>query len=790
MTYEQEKNSQDINLKDLFFYLLARWQWFLVSMLIFGGLAWLKYARTPFTYFRQATVIIKDPSNKTYTAGLDRYDNYINKVNVANEILQFRSKKLMQEVVRRVHADVSYQYKDGLRTSELYATAPVAVSFPDATPETYISLNLRVEDEKHVRITDLSSAGEGDSWVIAMKDTVKLGGMRLAVSPTSYCTRSWFGKEINVSKRPLSSVAAYYLANLGIRQEEDASSILTLSLKDASPSRAEDVLNMLITAYNEDAIRDKNQVAVNTADFINERLIIISRELGGVESELETYKRDNRILDINNTASAYLDESRKSNSEALEMETQLRLATYIKDYLEDHTKDGDLIPSNTGIDNASVESQISQYNAIKLRRDKLIEDSSNSNPVVEELNNSLHAMKQSIIRAVDNMIVSINVRKRDAQSREVRAQSRVASIPTQEREMLSIERQQKIKEALYLFLLNRREENAITQAMADNNARVIDGATGSNAPIAPVRSRIMLLGLLIGFALPAVWLMVRLFMDTYVHSRRDLKGRVSVPFLGEIPQGRDKSRSKGKRQEMVVTADGNDMTSEAFRILRTNMEFMGRKEHPAQVITFTSFNEGAGKTFISRNLALTLVFAKKRVLLIDMDIRKGTLSHHLHGHGHKMGLTNYLADASVQVDDIIRPVEGVEGLDIIPAGTVPPNPAELLMDERLDKLVEELRQRYDYIVADSVPVGIIADASIANRVADLTIFVVRAGKLDRRQLPDIESLYQEKRLRNMALVLNGVDIAHRGYGYGYGYGYGRYGYGYGYGYGKGKKNKK
>ena len=780
MTYEQEKNSQDINLKDLFFYLLARWQWFLASMLIFGGLAWLKYARTPFTYFRQATVIIKDPSNKTYTAGLDRYDNYINKVNVANEILQFRSKKLMQEVVRRVHADVSYQYKDGLRTSELYATAPVAVCFPDATPETYISLNLRVEDEKHVRITDLSSAGEGDSWVIAMKDTVKLGGMRLAVSPTSYCTRSWFGKEINVSKRPLSSVAAYYLANLGIRQEEDASSILTLSLKDASPSRAEDVLNMLITAYNEDAIRDKNQVAVNTADFINERLIIISRELGGVESELETYKRDNRILDIDNTASAYLDESRKSNSEALEMETQLRLATYIKDYLEDHTKDGDLIPSNTGIDNASVESQISQYNTLKLRRDKLIEDSSDRNPVVEELNNSLHAVKQSIIRAVDNMIVSINVRKKDALSREMRAQSRVASIPTQEREMLSIERQQKIKEALYLFLLNRREENAITQAMADNNARVIDGADGSNAPIAPMRARIMLMGLLIGIAIPAVWFLIQLFMDTYVHSRRDLKGRLSVPFLAEIPQA---PRKDSKRQGPAVSSDGNDINSEAFRILRTNMNFMEKRDQPMQVITFTSFNEGAGKTFISSNLALTLVFAKKRVLMLDMDIRKATLSHH-YVH-HKVGLTNYLASDSVQVDDIIQHVPDVEGLDLIPAGTIPPNPAELLMDERLDQLMAELRQRYDYIIADSVPVGIIADATIANRVADVTVFVVRAGKLDRRQLPDIESLYQEKRLKNMALVLNGVDAVHRGYGYGYGYGYGRYGYGYGYG--KGKK---
>ena len=778
---EQDKHSQDVNLKDLFFYLLARWKWFLLSMLFFGGLAWLQYSRTPFTYFRKATVIIKDPSNKTYTAGLDRYDNYINKVNVANEILQFRSKKLMQEVVKRVHADVNYKYKDGLRTNELYSHAPVSVSFPDATPEMAISFTLTVVDRKHVRISDMQGQEGVAPKVVPMNKSVRIGGVRMVVAPTSFCTENWMGKEIQVLKLPLSAVASYYLANLGIRQEEDESSILTLSLKDASPARAEDVLNMLITVYNEDAIRDKNQVAVNTAEFINERLIIISRELGGVESELETYKRDNRILDINNTASTYLSESRSSNSEALELETQLRLATYIKDYLEDHTKDGDLIPSNTGIDNASVESQISQYNSLKLRRDKLIEDSSDSNPVVEELNNSLHALKQSIIRAVDNMIVSINVRKKDARSREMQAQSRVANIPTQEREMLSIERQQKIKEALYLFLLNRREENAITQAMADNNARVIDGADGSNAPIAPVRSRILLLGLLIGFALPAVWLLIQLFMDTYVHSRRDIKGKLSVPFLAEIPQA---SRKEGKRQGQLVTSDGNDIISESFRIMRTNMNFMERRDHRMQVITFTSFNEGAGKTFISRNLALTLVFAKKRVVMLDMDIRKATLSHHY--EHHRMGLTNYLSDEQVQVDDIIRHVPEVEGLDIIPAGTIPPNPAELLLDPRLDQLIEELRQRYDYIVADSVPVGIIADAAIANRVADLTVFVVRAGKLDRRQLPDIESIYQEKRLNNMALVLNGVDTAHRGYGYGYGYGYGRYGYGYGYG----KKPKK
>ena len=538
---EQNRNNQDINLKDLFFYLLSKWRWFLLSILVFGSLSWLRYAQSPFVYFRQATVIIKDPSNKTTTAGLDRYDNYINKVNVANEILQFRSKKLMQEVVKRVHADISYLHKEGLREHELYTKAPIAVVFPDATPEQYLSFKVTPRDKQTVTVSDFMGTEKDKVCQVGLNDTVDVNGVRMVISPTNYYTDAWLEKTVRVQKNPLAAVAGYYRGNLGIRQEEDDSSILTLSLKDSSPIRAEDVLNMLITVYNEEAVRDKNQVAVNTADFINERLIIISRELGGVETELETFKRDNRIMDISSTASSYMSESQQSNSQVLELETQLRLARYIKDYLEDHTKGTDLIPSNTGIDNASIENQISQYNTIKLRRDKLIDDSSDSNPVVEELNNSLHAMKQSIIRAVDNMIVSINVRRNDARSREMRAQSRVSSIPTKEREMLSIERQQKIKEALYLFLLNRREENALSQAMADNNARVIDGADGSTVPIAPSGKRILLLGVLIGFALPCIVFLVRMFMDTYVHSRKDLKGKVSVPFLGEIPLDKELS---------------------------------------------------------------------------------------------------------------------------------------------------------------------------------------------------------------------------------------------------------
>lgn len=773
------KNDQGLNIVDLFMYLASQWKWFLLSILICGGIAWYNYARAPLVYFRSATVIIKDPSNKASTSGLDRFDNFINKVNVANEILQFRSKKLMREVVQRVHADVSYQIKDGLRSNELYNESPVLVSLPDALPEQSFSFTMTLKDAKTVTLSDFSGIEAKPSYEVALNDTVAIiEGMNVVVTATNYLRDSWLNTPIRVQKLPVESMVNYYKNALGIQQEEEEASILTLALKDSSPARAEDVLNTLITVYNEEAIKEKNQVAVNTANFINERLIIIERELGNVESNLESFKQRNQIVDIASSAGMYMTESQKYNADAMELETQLRLANFIKDYLTDPSKETDLIPSNTGISDMNIENQISLYNAAKLKRDHLIDDSSVNNPVVQELNNSLRAMKQSIIRAVDNMIVSLNVKRNDAQNREMRAQDRVTAIPTKERQMLSIERQQKIKEALYLFLLNKREENALSQAMADNNARVIDGAEGSNAPISPNRNRILLLGLLVGIALPGAVCLAILFMDTRVHVRKDIEGVTSVPYLGEIPLDKEAMKDH-RRKVMAVKEQGDDIVSEAFRILRTNMAFLSKKDKPAQVITFTSFNIGAGKTFIARNLSMSLAYMKKRVVMVDLDIRKGTLSRHF-GHYH-VGVTNYLSDNTVKVDDIIQ---HQEGFDLIPAGILAPNPAELLMDNRLDELMNELRTRYDYIIADNVPVGLIADATIANRIADLTIFVVRAGKLDRRQLPDIEKLYQEKKLKNMALVLNGANPERHGYGYSYGY---SYGYGYGYGYGTKKK---
>ena len=549
---QSNKNEQGVNLVDLSVYLLSKWKWFVLSVLVFGGLAWYHYATSPLVFFRSVTVIIKDPSNKTSTAGLDRYDNYINKVNVANEILQFRSKRLMREVVQRLHADVDYRMEKGLRTDELYNLSPVSVSFINVMPERRISFAVTPRGGNTVTLSafeGLPSAKE--SYDVRLNDTLKVGDERILVTGTDHWGKSWTGREIRVTKNPLNAVAGRFQGSMGIRQEEDESSILVLSLKDASPRRAEDVLNTLVNVYNEEAINDKNQVAVNTSEFINERLIIIERELGGVETELESFKQHNQVMDIGSLAGRYTGEEQAYSADAQQQETQLRLARFIKDYLTDPTRERDLIPSGTGISDAGIEGQISQYNALKLKRDKLIDDSSDSNPVVEELNNTIHALRQSIIRAVDNMIVGINMKRNDARSRQAQAQARFTTVPTKEREMLSIERQQKIKESLYMFLLNRREENALSQAMADNNARTIDSVDGPAGPVSPVRNRILLLGVLVGLAVPGVVFLMILFMDTRVHSRRDLKGAVSIPFLGEIPQDREAARTG-------VAKDGED----------------------------------------------------------------------------------------------------------------------------------------------------------------------------------------------------------------------------------------
>ena len=774
MNSEQEtinlrREENELNLSDLFHIVLANWYWFVLSVLVCAGVAVLYLKWAPKVYTRTASVLIKDNSKGgglSESAAFEELNMFNVKSNVDNEVLVFKSKRLMSVVAERLNLDISYTIKDGLRTEELYTQSPIAVRFPEAEASQSFSLVATPLSAGEILLSGFST-NEAKSLKVALNDTVSTPVGKLVVTPTLYYADKYFGKAVTISKRNREEIALTYSNSLQVALASKTATIINLTLQDVSIPRAEDVLNMLIAVYHEDAINDKNQVPVNTSNFINDRLIIIEEELGSVDADIETYKRENQLTDISSETGMYLQESSQYSKEGLGLENQVTLAKYIRDYLTDPHKSSDLIPANTGIADVNIEGQISEYNNLLLKRDKLIGNSSNKNPVVMDLNNSLSAMKQTIIRAIDNLIVGLNIKIKNIREREAQTSRRISAVPTQQKYVLSVERQQKIKEELYLYLLNKREENALSQAITESNARVIDAAQGSRSPVAPKSMMILLAAVVLGLAIPAGIIWLQMVMNTTVRTRKDVEDAVSIPFLGEIPL-----RDKKNKDEIVVRENGRDSISEAFRIVRTNMDFMRVKAKDMKVVMFTSFNPNAGKTFVSMNLAMSFALTRKKVILVDLDIRKGTLSGHVSGSTN-MGITNYLSGKVDDINSIIKKEELATNLDIIHTGPVPPNPSELLLSDRLEALIEELKKRYDYIILDNVPAGLVADAAIVNRVADLTIYILRAGLMDRRQLPELEKLYRQGKFRNMSLVLNGVRYNRSGYGYGYGYGYGQ-----------------
>ena len=777
------KQESEINITDIFHLILVNWYWFALSILVCGGIAFFYLKSSSKIYSRKASVLIRDDSKSggmSESAAFADLSLFGGKRNVDNEVLVFQSRHLMEEVARRLHLDMSYKVKNGLRSDELYTHSPVIVSFPDAEERQVIKVSVTPIDSVTVHLSDFSlSVGDGvirseEFLEVNLNDTIITPIGPIVVTPTLYYTDVFYGNPVNVVKSNIESIVESYRSKLNVSLASKTATIINLVLEDVSTARAEDILNMLIAVYNEDVINDKNQIAVNTSKFINERLIIIERELGSVDANIESFKRENQLTDITSETGMYLQNTSRYQQEGLSLENQLSIAKYIKEYLTDPQKSSDLIPANTGISDNSVESQIKEYNDILLKRDKFVVGSSSKNPIVMDLNNSLSAMKQTIIRSVDNLIVGLNIQLKNIREQEEQTTKRIEAVPAQQKYVLTIERQQKIKEELYLYLLNKREENALTQAITESNARIIDSASGSSIPVAPKTMMIFMAAIVLGMGIPMAILWLLNVTDTKVRTRKELDEVLTIPFLGNVPR---RGNQKGENTDsIIVRENGSDSISEAFRIIRTNMDFMHVKSERLQVVMFTSANPGAGKTFVSSNLAMSIAQTNKKVVLVDVDIRKGTLSGIFSNPSNRMGLTHYLSGRTDNLNDIIGASEEYDKLDIIFSGPVPPNPAELLLSDRFDRLIVELRKRYDYIIVDNVPAGMVADASIVNRVVDLTIFVVRSGVMDRRQLPELENMYRQEQLRNMSVILNGIPSEHRGYGYSYGYGYG-YGYG-------------
>ena len=774
-----------LTISDLVKISLTNWKWFALSVLLCLGIAFYYIQKSPNIYRRSASILIKDETKGTQLPNAAAAFSEVNMLNLSstvdNEVLIFKSKRLMFEVARKLKLNITYSRKGKFRDWDLYSTTPVILTFPETLETSSFSLKVTPLDSLQVLLSDfpeLEGTESVEQLKVNLNDTVNTPVGKLVVTPTLYYTPNYYHVPITVRKVNLEKVGLAYNAALQSTVASKTSSIINLSITDVSARRAEDILNTLIDVYNQDAIDDKNKIAVNTANFINERLIVIEQELGGVESQIADYKSQHNLADISTQTGAFMQTSSRYQQEGVTLENQRTLAIYIRDYLADPAKSGELIPANTGIADVNIEGQIAEYNELMLQRDKLIGNSSEKNPVVMDMNNSLAAMKQTIVRTVDNLIAGLDLKIQNIRGEEERTLKRIAAVPSQQKYVLSVERQQKIKESLYIYLLNKREENALTQSITESNARIIDPAMGSNTPIAPRTQFILLIGLITGLITPLVILFIRRTLDTCVRWKKDLEDNLSIPFLGEIPQ--HTRVKKEVKQPIVVNAESKDAVSEAFRIMRTNLSFMGSTvDHKLQTIMVTSMNVGAGKTFISSNLAMTLALAGKKVVLVDLDIRKGSLSKRI--HAHQAGVTNFLSGEITQAKDIVIKSEYHENLSIIGKGPVPPNPAELLLSLRLNELVEQLKAHFDYIILDNVPSNMVADAMIVNRVADLTLYVIRAGKMDRRQLPEVERLYTEKKLNNMAIVLNGVSELHHGYGY--------YGY-YGYGYGSEKKRKR
>ena len=774
-----------LRIQDLFYLCLGKWYWFVISLVITLGVAVFYLLTTPSVYTRSASLLIKEDSkgnSVSDAAGvLGDIDIFQTSTNVNNEIQSLQSPSVMLDVVKRLHLDISYYAEGGFYKKALYgSTCPYSVSFNDIQDNESVAFTIVPDGKGQVKLTDFSRNGED----VEGAATVKLNSImdtpvgKLTVQAAKDTVAN--DVPVYVSRIGYQAATSSYASRLSVALSDEKSSIINLTFNDVCIQRAEDVLNTVIAVYNENWIKDKNQIAVSTSAFISERLGGIEQELGTVDENISSYKSEHLLPDVQAAANMYMTQNSETNAQILALNTQLSMARYIRNYLTNATSKNQLLPANSGIDNPGIEAQIANYNTAQLRRNDLVANSSEKNPLVVDMDQSLDNMRHAIITSIDNHITTLNTQLHSLQQSERQTTERIAANPSQGKYLLSVERQQKVKESLYLFLLQKREENELSQAFTAYNTRVITPPTGSFVPTAPVKKNILLVAIALGILIPVVIIFIRENMNTKVRGRKDLEN-LSLPFVGEVPlaEGGKKKKSESKEVKTILIKQGSrDIVNEAFRVLRTNLEFMleASDSKQASVTLFTSFNPGSGKTFLAMNTAAAFALKGKRVLVIDGDLRHGSASAYLGKQSR--GLSDYLGKREDDAEELIQEKPEIPGLYILPSGTVPPNPTELLGETRFKELVGRLRGEYDYVFIDCPPIDIVADTQIIEKLADRTLFVVRAGLLERDMLPELQRMYDEKRFKNMAVVLNATEGGAGRYGYRYGY---KYGYQYGYG---------
>ena len=792
-----EQSEEQVNIQELLFRYLIHWPWFVISIIICIACAWGYLRLTTPIYNISATVLIKDEkkgggasmSSDLEKMGLEGFVS--SSSNVDNEIEVLRSKSLAREVVNNLGLFVTYMDEDEFPSKELYHTSPVLVSLTHQEAD-------KLPGRMEINMILQPTGALGVQITVGEKEYRKQFDKLPAVFPTDEGTVAFFANNDTLSavcpenitkerhitafiNRPFS-VLKEYVNSLSIAPTSKTTSVVVISLENTNTRRGRDYINKLLEMYNINANNDKNEVAQKTAEFIDERIGIISKELGSTEQDLENFKRSAGITDLSSEAQIALTGNAEYEKKRVENQTQINLVMDLQRYMKGN--EYEVLPSNIGLQDAASAGAIDRYNQMLVERKRLLRTSTENNPTIINLDTSIRAMRTNVQATLDATLKGLQITKEDLAREASRYSRRINDAPTQERQFVSIARQQEIKSGLYLMLLQKREENAITLAATANNAKIIDEALADDNPISPKKTIVYLAALVLGVGLPVGVIYLIGLTKFKIEGRADVEKLTSLPVVGDIPLADEKTGS------IAVFENQNNLMSETFRNVRTNLQFM--LENGKNVILVTSTISGEGKSFISANLAISLSLLGKKVVIVGLDIRKPGLNKVFNIPKKEHGITQYLTNTTANLMDFVQPSDINKNLFILPGGTVPPNPTELLARGGLEKAIETLKANFDYVILDTAPVGMVTDTLLIGRVADLSVYVCRADYTRKAEFTLINELAENNKLPNLCIAVNGLDLNSRKYGYYYGYGkYGKYyGYGkrYGYGYGYGEKH--